>query len=142
MDAMPLTCSGPLSGQHQWTAWAEPDPDVLQYPVMAAALRHVVRTSGWKLDDVVVWVDLFSIPQANRKLQMSRTFTDFSSPSKGPMEVGSPERMQNQIRTRPWTAQPAARPWTASAPSPDAAGDSAQGAGGYTPAQVRPRHAG
>ena len=70
MDAMPLTCSGPLSGQHQWTAWAEPDPDVLQYPVMAAALRHVVRTSGWKLDDVVVWVDLFSIPQANRKLQI------------------------------------------------------------------------
>ena len=67
---MPLTCSGPLSGQHQWTAWAEPDPDVLQYPVMAAALRHVVRTSGWKLDDVVVWVDLFSIPQANRKLQI------------------------------------------------------------------------
>ena len=55
---------------HQWTAWAEPDPDVLQYPVMVAALRHVVRHSGWKLDDVVVWVDLFSIPQANRKLQI------------------------------------------------------------------------
>ncbi len=72
---------------------------------------------------------------AVRKLQMSRTFTDFSSPSKGPMEVGSPERMQNQIRTRPWTAQPAARPWAASAPPAD--GDSAQGAGGRDPARGR-----
>jgi hypothetical protein len=65
-----------------------------------------------------------------RKLQMSRTFTDFSSPSKGPMEVGSPERMQNQIRSRPWTAQPATRPWPASVPPSDGARDGAHGARG------------
>ena len=103
----------------------------------ASGMRHVVVINGMRYvpaGPAAAPSDVDALrPRraANRKLQMSRTFTDFSSPSKGPMEVGSPERMQNQIRTRPWTAQPAARPWTASAPSPDAAGDSAQGAGGW-----------
>ena len=77
---------------HQWTAWAEPDPDVLQYPVMVAALRHVVRHSGWKLDDVVVWVDLFSIPQANRKLQIlhDSNLKTWNGQNQKPLQKGSP----------------------------------------------------
>ena len=45
-------------------------------------------------------------------LKMSRHFTDFSSPSKGPLELESPERKQNRIRTRPWTANPRTKTWT------------------------------
>ena len=43
---------------------------------------------------------------AAHKLKLSRTYTDFSSPSNGPMESASPERQHNCIRIRPWTAQP------------------------------------
>jgi hypothetical protein len=45
------------------------------------------------------------------RLKLSRTFTDFSSPSKGPLELESPERRQNKIRTRPWTAQARTSQW-------------------------------
>jgi hypothetical protein len=101
----------------------------------ASGARHVVVINGMRYvpaGPAAVPSDVDALRprrSTGRKLQMSRTFTDFSSPSKGPMEVGSPERMQNQIRSRPWTAQPAARPWPASVPPPGGARNGAHDAG-------------
>ena len=55
---------------HQWTAFKEPDPTGKQFEVMVAALRHVVSAQNWEMENVFVWVDLSSIPQAIRRVQL------------------------------------------------------------------------
>ena len=55
---------------HQWTAAREPDPSGKQFEVMVAALRHVVRAQAWEMDNVFIWIDLSSIPQSIRRVQL------------------------------------------------------------------------
>ena len=48
---------------HEWTSFAEPDPDGSQFRVMCSALREIANHEGRPLDEVYVWVDLSSLPQ-------------------------------------------------------------------------------
>ena len=50
---------------HEWTSREHPDHTGAQYQVMKVALDHVVRSMNWQGDDVRVWVDYASTPQAN-----------------------------------------------------------------------------
>eukprot|EP00966_Prymnesium_polylepis_P330459 7386109-Prymnesium_polylepis.2 len=49
---------------HQWQAFGEPDPQNEQYEVMKAALGQIADLVQCTLENVLVWVDVFSIPQA------------------------------------------------------------------------------
>jgi len=53
---------------HQWLGWSEPDPDGVHLAAMKQAVQSVVAT-GVPLERVRVWVDVASIPQANRAAQ-------------------------------------------------------------------------
>lgn len=50
---------------HEWETSAAPDPDNRQYLLMVQAIDVIVADRGWRLDDVHVWLDYFSVPQAN-----------------------------------------------------------------------------
>jgi len=50
---------------HQWINPSHPDPMNEQYPLMVRALDAIVAARGWELDQVRVWLDYFSVPQAN-----------------------------------------------------------------------------
>ena len=66
---------------HQWTAFKYPDPTGKQYASMVAALNHIVDTEKWDLDATWIWVDYFSIPQANHDIQSLaiRSLTAYAS---------------------------------------------------------------
>ena len=48
------SCCATLNAQ--WLAFGAPDPNVVQYPIMAKAVEHVSQNNGWHLNDVYVWV--------------------------------------------------------------------------------------
>ena len=54
---------------HQWCGDSDPDPDVVQYPVMCEALSEIAKKEGRPMEECFVWVDFFSIPQLNRSIQ-------------------------------------------------------------------------
>jgi len=56
---------------HQWTAFDAPDPNNHQYEAMIGALHELSKRNGWdpSWNDVFVWVDYSSIPQANPSVQ-------------------------------------------------------------------------
>ncbi|KAJ1632992.1 hypothetical protein T492DRAFT_837994 [Pavlovales sp. CCMP2436] len=56
---------------HQWLAFDSPDPDGVQYRVMAAAVTAVAMSNSWDLSDVYVWVDYSSIPQKHKPSQLA-----------------------------------------------------------------------
>lgn len=54
---------------HQWLAWAEPDPQNIQFKAMRQAFEELIRTKELDVEDVFVWLDYTSIPQTHRGLQ-------------------------------------------------------------------------
>ena len=53
----------------QWTANGEPDHTGLQYATMVAAIDKVLYLRGWAMQNVWIWADYLSIPQASRGQQ-------------------------------------------------------------------------
>jgi len=56
---------------HQWLSFDEPDPNGVQYRVMAASVKIVAARQGWDLSKVWVWVDYSSIPQKHKPSQLA-----------------------------------------------------------------------
>jgi len=54
---------------HQWCGWSDPDPNRIQFPAMVAAIKMVAEREKRPLDQIYVWADWFSIPQACRPVQ-------------------------------------------------------------------------
>lgn len=56
---------------HQWTAWDHPDHTGEQFNSMKAVINYLVTNKDHKLEleRMYVWVDYFSIPQANPHIQ-------------------------------------------------------------------------
>lgn len=54
---------------HQWVAFEAPDPEGEQYAVMVAALDKIASQEKREVEDIYVWVDIFSIPQECRTVQ-------------------------------------------------------------------------
>mmetsp|Transcript_65073 Transcript_65073/g.173420 ORF Transcript_65073/g.173420 Transcript_65073/m.173420 type:complete len:412 (+) Transcript_65073:122-1357(+) len=54
---------------HQWLAFASPDPEKKQFALMCSAAQQIAIKEQRSLDDVYVWVDVFSIPQSCRPVQ-------------------------------------------------------------------------
>ena len=54
---------------HQWLAWADPDPDQMQYADMVAACNKLCNRFGYAAEDLYLFVDYISIPQRNARLQ-------------------------------------------------------------------------
>jgi len=56
---------------HQWTSFTVPDPSGTQYEAMCSAVKDLAKRNGWNenLNDVFIWVDYSSIPQANPSTQ-------------------------------------------------------------------------
>jgi len=50
---------------HQWLGWTQADPENYQYPAMVAAVRQLLDQEGLEPTQLYLWVDTFSIPQAN-----------------------------------------------------------------------------
>ena len=54
---------------HQWLAWDSPDPNNVHYPAILAACERLCELEGVPPDELYVWVDYVSIPQANEYLK-------------------------------------------------------------------------
>jgi len=54
---------------HQWTSFNKPDHTTAHHRLTCRALQDVCENEGWALDEVFVWVDYTSIPQAHRGIQ-------------------------------------------------------------------------
>ena len=42
---------------HQWTSYAAPDPDNIQYATMLAAVQRVQTAYKWPLEQTFIWVE-------------------------------------------------------------------------------------
>lgn len=56
---------------HQWLGLQAPDERNVQFPVMLAALEHVLRANEWLGEDVFIWCDFCSIPQRHSPSQQA-----------------------------------------------------------------------
>ena len=54
---------------HQWTANSAPDPTKRQFVAMCSAVHAIASKEGRSVDDMYVWTDITSIPQACRPVQ-------------------------------------------------------------------------
>jgi hypothetical protein len=54
---------------HQWLGCAEPDPDNIHFPDICMACASLCAKFGLAEDELYIWVDYVSIPQANNYLK-------------------------------------------------------------------------
>ena len=64
-----LNASSTVFISHQWLDFGAPDPDNVHFDAICAALVQLCDDSGKNPDELHVWLDYSSIPQANRVLQ-------------------------------------------------------------------------
>ena len=64
-----LNTSSTVFISHQWLDFGAPDPDNVHFDAICAALVQLCDDSGKNPDELHVWLDYSSIPQANRVLQ-------------------------------------------------------------------------
>ena len=66
---------------HQWLSWDDPDPDQLQYNEMVASCHALCKMKGFDINDLYIFLDYLSIPQANMNMRLAaiNTLGVFSS---------------------------------------------------------------
>ena len=66
---------------HQWLSWDDPDPDQLQYNEMVASCHAICKMKGFDINDLNIFLDYLSIPQANMNMRLAaiNTLGVFSS---------------------------------------------------------------
>ena len=85
---------------HQWTGFGHPDPSGEQYALMVRAAYELCATEDILPDELFVWVDFTSVPQANMYMQsLSIATLGVCTCERG--------RKRRRGRARAWRAGPA-----------------------------------